>query len=125
MKKICKRPCILILDSLKASSVKNTVQVLREYLEAEWEAKRKTCREFSKSTMEDFYPRVPKQNNNSDCGIYLLQYVETFFQNPIINFELPVHLEQWFPPHLVRRKREQIRDLILQLHFQQQSGSKS
>uniref|UniRef100_A0A670YDB1 Sentrin-specific protease 7 n=1 Tax=Pseudonaja textilis TaxID=8673 RepID=A0A670YDB1_PSETE len=125
MKKICKRPCILILDSLKASSVQNTVQVLREYLEVEWEAKRKTCREFSKSTMVDFYPRVPKQNNNSDCGIYLLQYVETFFQNPIINFELPVHLEQWFPPHLVRRKREQIRDLILQLHFQQQSGSKS
>ncbi|CAI5772930.1 sentrin-specific protease 7 isoform X1 [Podarcis lilfordi] len=30
MKKICKRPCILILDSLKASSVQNTVQVLRE-----------------------------------------------------------------------------------------------
>ncbi|KAM3836582.1 sentrin-specific protease 7 isoform 1-T1 [Vipera latastei] len=125
IKKICKRPCILILDSLKASSVKNTVQVLRQYLEAEWEAKRKTCREFSKSTMVDFCPRVPKQNNNSDCGIYLLQYVETFFQNPIVNFELPVHLEQWFPPHLVRRKREQIRDLILQLHFQQQSGSKS
>ncbi|KAL7983464.1 hypothetical protein Chor_000340 [Crotalus horridus] len=119
------KPCILILDSLKASSVQNTVQVLREYLEAEWEAKRKTCREFSKSTMIDFCPRVPKQNNNSDCGIYLLQYVETFFQNPIVNFELPVHLEQWFPPHLVRRKREQIRDLILQLHFQQQSGSKS
>ncbi|XP_032075646.1 sentrin-specific protease 7 isoform X1 [Thamnophis elegans] len=125
IKKICKRPCILILDSLKASSVQNTVQILREYLEAEWEAKRKTCREFSKSTMVDFCPRVPKQNNNSDCGIYLLQYVETFFQNPIVNFELPVHLEQWFPPHLVRRKREQIRDLILQLHFQQQGGSKS
>ncbi|XP_070606162.1 sentrin-specific protease 7 isoform X3 [Erythrolamprus reginae] len=122
---ICKRPCILILDSLKASSVQNTVQVLREYLEVEWEAKRKTSREFSKSTMEDFCPRVPKQNNNSDCGIYLLQYVETFFQNPIVNFELPVNLEQWFPPHLVRRKREQIRDLILQLHFQQHSGSKN
>ncbi|XP_063161671.1 sentrin-specific protease 7 [Candoia aspera] len=125
IKKICKRPCILILDSLKASSVENTVQVLREYLEAEWEAKRKTCREFSKSTMVDFCPRVPKQNNSSDCGIYLLQYVETFFQNPIVDFELPIHLEQWFPPHLVRSKREQIRDLILQLHFQQQSGSKS
>ncbi|KAM6447092.1 sentrin-specific protease 7 isoform 3-T4 [Liasis olivaceus] len=125
IKKICKRPCILILDSLKASSVQNTVQVLREYLEAEWEAKCKTCRKFSKSTMADFCPRVPKQNNSSDCGIYLLQYVETFFQNPVVNFELPIHLEQWFPPHLVRSKREQIKDLILQLHFQQQSGSKS
>ncbi|XP_006130775.2 sentrin-specific protease 7 isoform X1 [Pelodiscus sinensis] len=125
LKKVCRRPCILILDSLKASSVQNTVQILREYLEIEWEAKRKTHREFSKSTMLDFCPRVPKQDNSSDCGVYLLQYVETFFQDPVVNFELPMHLERWFPRRVVRSKREEIRDLILQLHLQQQSGSSS
>ncbi|NWX97509.1 SENP7 protease, partial [Nothoprocta ornata] len=119
------RPCILVLDSLKAGSWQNTVQVLREYLEAEWEAKRKTRREFSKSTMMDFCPRVPKQDNSSDCGVYLLQYVESFFQNPIDNFEQPMHLDKWFPRQVIRSKREEIRDLILQLHFQQQSGSSS
>nr|XP_005009753.4 sentrin-specific protease 7 isoform X7 [Anas platyrhynchos] len=124
-RQICKRPCILILDSLKAGSVQKTVQVLREYLEVEWEAKRKTRREFSKSTMVDFCPRVPKQDNSSDCGVYLLQYVESFFQNPIVNFEQPVHLEKWFPRQLIRSKREEIRDLILQLYFQQHSGSSS
>ncbi|XP_020640556.3 sentrin-specific protease 7 isoform X4 [Pogona vitticeps] len=124
-KKISKRPCILILDSLKASSVQNTIQLLREYLEAEWEAKRKTSREFSKSVMVDFCPRVPKQDNSSDCGLYLLQYVETFFQSPVVNFELPIHLERWFPRRIVRSKREEIRNLILQLHLQQQCGSKS
>ncbi|KAL9866916.1 sentrin-specific protease 7 isoform 4-T4 [Geothlypis trichas] len=124
-KQICKRPCILILDSLKACSVQKTVQVLREYLEVEWEAKRKTHREFSKSTMIDLCPRVPKQDNSSDCGVYLLQYVESFFQNPIVNFEQPLHLENWFPRQLIRNKRDEIRDLILQLHFQQQSGSSS
>ncbi|NXL85358.1 SENP7 protease, partial [Alectura lathami] len=124
-RQICKRPCILILDSLKAGSVQKTVQVLREYLEMEWEAKRKTHREFSKSTMIDFCPRVPKQDNTSDCGVYLLQYVESFFQNPIVDFEQPVHLEKWFPRQLIRSKREEIRDLILQLHFQQHSGSSS
>ncbi|XP_051478179.1 sentrin-specific protease 7 isoform X2 [Apus apus] len=122
---ICKRPCILILDSLKAGSVQKTVQVLREYLEMEWEAKRKTHREFSKSTMVDLCPRVPKQDNSSDCGVYLLQYVESFLQNPIVNFEQPLHLEKWFPRQLIRSKREEIRDLILQLHFQQHSGSSS
>lgn len=30
--------------------------------------------------MIDLHPRVPKQNNSSDCGVYLLQYVESFFQ---------------------------------------------
>ncbi|NXA82087.1 SENP7 protease, partial [Thryothorus ludovicianus] len=124
-KQICKRPCILILDSLKACSAQKTVQVLREYLEVEWEVKRKTRREFSKSTMIDLCPRVPKQDNSSDCGVYLLQYVESFFQNPIVNFEQPLHLENWFPRQLIRNKREEIRDLILQLHFQQQSGSSS
>ncbi|XP_075583878.1 sentrin-specific protease 7 isoform X2 [Pelecanus crispus] len=124
-RQICKRPCILILDSLKAGSVQKTVQVLREYLEAEWEAKRKTYREFNKSTMLDLYPRVPKQDNSSDCGVYLLQYVESFFQNPIVNFEQPLQLEKWFPRQLIRNKREEIRDLILQLHFQQHSGSSS
>ncbi|NWV65957.1 SENP7 protease, partial [Malurus elegans] len=119
------RPCILILDSLKTCSVQKTVQVLREYLEVEWEAKRKTHREFSKSTMIDLCPRVPKQDNSSDCGVYLLQYVESFFQNPIVNFEPPLNLENWFPRQLIRSKREEIRDLILQLHFQQQRGSSS
>ncbi|XP_068273449.1 sentrin-specific protease 7 isoform X2 [Nyctibius grandis] len=122
-RQICKRPCILILDSLKAGSVQKTAQVLREYLEMEWEAKRKTHREFNKSTMIDLCPRVPKQDNSSDCGVYLLQYVESFFQNPIVNFEQPLHLENWFPRQLIRSKREEIRDLILQLHFQQHSGS--
>uniref|UniRef100_A0A8C4U3X9 SUMO specific peptidase 7 n=1 Tax=Falco tinnunculus TaxID=100819 RepID=A0A8C4U3X9_FALTI len=98
---------------------------LKKYLEVEWEAKRKTQREFNKSTMMDLCPRVPKQDNSSDCGVYLLQYVESFLQNPIVNFEQPLHLEKWFPRQVIRSKREEIRDLILQLHFQQHSGSSS
>uniref|UniRef100_A0A8C6AV76 SUMO specific peptidase 7 n=1 Tax=Monodon monoceros TaxID=40151 RepID=A0A8C6AV76_MONMO len=124
-KKMCKRPCILILDSLKAASVQNTVQNLREYLEVEWEVKRKTHREFSKTNMVDLCPKVPKQDNSSDCGVYLLQYVESFFKDPIVNFELPIHLEKWFPRHVIKTKREDIRELILKLHLQQQKGSRS
>nr|XP_044627625.1 sentrin-specific protease 7 isoform X3 [Equus asinus] len=122
-KKMCKRPCILILDSLKAASIQNTVQNLREYLEVEWEVKRKTHREFSKTNMVDLCPKVPKQDNSSDCGVYLLQYVESFFKDPIVNFELPIHLEKWFPRHVIKTKREDIRELILKLHLQQQKGS--
>uniref|UniRef100_F6TWY0 SUMO specific peptidase 7 n=1 Tax=Callithrix jacchus TaxID=9483 RepID=F6TWY0_CALJA len=124
-KKMCKRPCILILDSLKAASIQNTVQNLREYLEVEWEVKLKTHREFSKTNMVDLCPKVPKQDNSSDCGVYLLQYVESFFKDPIVNFELPIHLEKWFPRHVIKTKREDIRELILKLHLQQQKGSSS
>ncbi|KAM5275194.1 sentrin-specific protease 7 isoform 8-T8 [Hipposideros larvatus] len=124
-KKMCKRPCILILDSLKAASIQNTVQNLREYLEVEWEVKRKTHREFNKTNMVDLCPKVPKQDNSSDCGVYLLQYVESFFKDPIVNFELPIHLEKWFPRHVIKTKREDIRELILKLHLQQQKDSSS
>ncbi|KAE8625282.1 hypothetical protein XENTR_v10006215 [Xenopus tropicalis] len=122
-RKVCKRPCLLIFDSLKSGSVQTTVQVLREYLKVEWEVKRKTMREFSRSNMRDFYPKVPKQNNSTDCGLFLLQYVESFVQQPIENFDSPIHLEDWFPLTVVKSKREEIRDLILKLHLQQDGNS--
>ncbi|XP_073520787.1 sentrin-specific protease 7 isoform X2 [Phyllobates terribilis] len=117
--KLCKRPCLLIFDSLKTGSVQTTVQVLREYLKVEWDVKRKTPREFSGSSMRDLYPKVPKQNNSTDCGLYVLQYVESFVQKPIESFDPPMHLENWFPASVVKNKRDKIRDLILQLHVQQ------
>ncbi|OBS57658.1 hypothetical protein A6R68_11214 [Neotoma lepida] len=100
-------------------------KMCKRYLEVEWEVKRKTHREFSKTSMVDLCPKVPKQDNSSDCGVYLLQYVESFFQDPIVNFELPIHLEKWFPRHVIKTKREDIRELILKLHLQQQKGSSS
>ncbi|XP_018420771.1 PREDICTED: sentrin-specific protease 7 [Nanorana parkeri] len=117
--KVCKRPCILIFDSLTTGSVRTTVQVLREYLKVECHVKRQSEREFSRSSMRELYPKVPKQNNSTDCGLYLLQYVESFSQKPIENFEPPMHLENWFPSCVVKNKREEIRDLILRLHVEQ------
>lgn len=46
----------------------------------EWKAKRGTVRAFEKESVRGAYPAVPQQNNYSDCGIYLLQYVESFFE---------------------------------------------
>ncbi|XP_077152850.1 sentrin-specific protease 7 isoform X1 [Ranitomeya variabilis] len=117
--KLCKRSCLLIFDSLKTGSVQTTVQVLREYLKVEWDVKRKTPREFTRSSMRDLYPKVPKQNNSTDCGLYVLQYVESFAQNPIESFDPPMHLQNWFPASVVKNKRDKIRNLILQLHVQQ------
>ncbi|XP_018100198.1 SUMO specific peptidase 7 L homeolog isoform X2 [Xenopus laevis] len=122
-RKVCKRPCLLIFDSLKTASVQTTVQVLREYLKVEWEVKRKTTREFSRSNFRELYPKVPKQNNSTDCGLFLLQYVESFVQKPIENFDSPIHLKDWFPLTVVKCKREEIRDLILKLHLQQDGNS--
>ena len=50
------------------------------YLEVEWEVRKGTQRSFGKDVMRGSSPRVPQQDNFSDCGVYVLQYVESFFE---------------------------------------------
>ncbi|XP_017562080.1 sentrin-specific protease 7 isoform X1 [Pygocentrus nattereri] len=121
-KTVCKRPCILIMDSLKLSVHERIFKLLREYLQVEWEVKRGGQRDFSAERMVGSHCRVPLQDNSSDCGLYLLQYAESFLQDPVVHFDLPLRLECWFPRQQVREKREEIRDLVLHLYrFQQGS----
>ncbi|KAJ8341957.1 hypothetical protein SKAU_G00342480 [Synaphobranchus kaupii] len=117
---ICKRPCILIMDSLRGPGRSTVVKTLREYLEVEWQVRKGTQRSFGKEVMRGSSPRVPQQDNFSDCGVYILQYVESFFQNPIPSFRLPMNLMEWFPQQRMKRKREEVKELILQIQSQQQ-----
>uniref|UniRef100_A0AAY4BI34 Ubiquitin-like protease family profile domain-containing protein n=1 Tax=Denticeps clupeoides TaxID=299321 RepID=A0AAY4BI34_9TELE len=110
------RPCILLLDSLKLSLHERIYQLLRDYLQVEWELRKGTPRHFTADNMKGSHCKVPQQDNSSDCGLYLLQYVESFLQNPVVHFELPVRLEHWFPRQEVKRKREEIRELVLHLY---------
>ncbi|XP_067845298.1 sentrin-specific protease 6 isoform X3 [Heptranchias perlo] len=119
-----KQPCILIMDSLRGPSRTNVVKILREYLEVEWEMRKASKRSFTKDVMKGSNPRVPQQDNFSDCGVYVLQYVESFFENPIPNFELPMNLMDWFPQQQVKKKREEIRNVILKLCETQSKGKK-
>lgn len=57
--------------------------------------------------------KVPIQNNYTDCGLFLLQYVEQFFKEPIKDFRIPIkNLNKWFHQDVVTRKREEIANLI-------------
>ncbi|TKS66873.1 Sentrin-specific protease 7 [Collichthys lucidus] len=89
------------------------------YLESEWEVRRGSSREFSPDQMQSSHCQVPLQDNSSDCGLYLLQYVESFLKDPVVHFDLPLHLQRWFPRQQVRRKRDEIRDLVLNLYRHQ------
>ncbi|XP_061698336.1 sentrin-specific protease 7 isoform X2 [Syngnathoides biaculeatus] len=121
---VSKRPCILVMDSLKLSLHERIFKVLREYLQSEWEARRGSWRDFGPDQMKSSHCQVPLQDNSSDCGLYLLQYVESFLKDPVVHFDLPLHLQRWFPRRQVRRKREEIRDLVLQLYRQQKMSKK-
>ncbi|KAM7365866.1 hypothetical protein PAMP_016759 [Pampus punctatissimus] len=114
-----KRPCILIMDSLKLSYHENVCRLLRDYLQVEWEVRRGTPRLFTSDSMRSSNCRVPQQDNSSDCGLYLLQFVESFLQNPVVHFDLPPHLDNWFLRQQVRQKRKEIRTLIIKMHKSQ------
>ncbi|XP_015210480.1 sentrin-specific protease 6 isoform X2 [Lepisosteus oculatus] len=121
---ICKQPCILIMDSLRGPTRSTVVKTLREYLEVEWEVRKGNKRSFGKDVMKGSSPRVPQQDNFSDCGVYILQYVESFFENPLPSFHLPMHLTDWFPQQRMKTKREEIKELILKIQSQQQADKK-
>ncbi|XDV43464.1 hypothetical protein PO909_011943, partial [Leuciscus waleckii] len=116
---VSKQPCILIMDSLTCSGRSSVVQILQEYLQEEWKVKMGSQQSFGKEAMKGWSPLVPQQDNFTDCGIYVLQYVESFLKDPPQTFHNNMDLNSWFSRRTVKRKRGQIKQLILRLHRQQ------
>lgn len=109
------RPCILIFDSLGGTSRARVVATLRDYLTCEYKAKYPNSppRQYTKPNMLGCLVKVPQQQNFTDCGLFLLQYVEQFFKDPLKDFRIPIKtLSKWFHQDIVTRKREDIANLI-------------
>ena len=53
--------------------------VCNRYLQVEWDLKKGTPRNMIK-TVRGGCPKVPQQTNFSDCGVFVLQYIESFFE---------------------------------------------
>lgn len=71
---------------------------------------------FTKDTIPGHSVKVPQQNNFTDCGLYLLQYVEQFFKDPVRDYRIPIkQLADWFDTMVVTRKREEISELLIDL----------
>ncbi|KAI4942214.1 hypothetical protein J4E91_010188 [Alternaria rosae] len=76
------QPVIIVLDSLGGNARTGAVRALKDWIAAEG-ANRRGMEAVIKEN--GYYPKstqVPMQNNFTDCGVYLLGYIEKFFQNP-------------------------------------------
>lgn len=96
---------------------------LRDYLSCEYKIKYpdQPPRVYNKTNMFGSVVKVPQQANFTDCGLFLLQYVEHFFKDPLRDFRLPIKsLANWFSHDIVTRKREDISNLIKQLMEKQE-----
>lgn len=91
------QPIVITFDSLNQSR-SSTISHLREYLFAE--AKSKRGIEINKTMIKGMTAKeIPQQPNFSDCGLYLLAYLEKFVQDPDV-----------FARRLLRKEMRSIED---------------
>lgn len=86
----------MIFDSLAGASRARVVATLRDYLSCEYIAKLGVEKTFSKDTIKGACPKVPQQSNFTDCGLYVLQYVESFFKVRIYNIHTYIENKNLF-----------------------------
>ncbi|XP_020572262.1 probable ubiquitin-like-specific protease 2B [Phalaenopsis equestris] len=119
-----KVPCILHMDSIKGSH-SGLKDLIQSYLLEEW---RERHPEFADDITARFLNlrfvslELPQQENSSDCGLFLLHYVELFLEeapayfNPTRITKLSNFLSaDWFPPAEASFKRFHIRGLLYEL----------
>ena len=91
---------------------------MRNYLTNEFRAKHpdEPARLYTDMNIFSSMVKAPQQQNSTDCGLFLMQYVKQFFKEPINDFSFPIKgRENWFKVGTVSRKREKIANLISRL----------
>lgn len=116
------RPCIIYLDPLWKvdSSIGMIVQLFLEAAlchslgENEYMQKRFSVYSgdflITPETIKDFQAVIPRQRNTSDCGLFVLEYIESFGSDEnaksfIDNLYTKGHMVQWFPHSQISNKR--------------------
>lgn len=85
-----KSPSIIIFDSFRLASKTRVAATLREFLQLEFDHKRNLSagslsrKLYNIDTIPTIDAAVPQQRNYSDCGLYILQYIESFFSYRIL-----------------------------------------
>lgn len=111
------QPVIITFDSLDLAR-SPTIKILREYLQEEGKSKR--ALQIDTKLIKGMTAReIPLQPNFSDCGLYLLAYLEKFVQDPDLFIgkllRREMKKEDWPPLKsglLRRRLRKFLQDLL-------------
>lgn len=116
-----KSPCILIFDSLgitRSGGRFRLTDPLRHLLAAEYKAKFGKEKKIDHILLPDRNVKTTCQTNYSDCGLFLLQYVEQFLRDPDLVLSLlsvQGGLKTWVDHSVIDAKRDEIRKLIIKL----------
>ncbi|UJR23682.1 hypothetical protein I4U23_026665 [Adineta vaga] len=118
-------PAIILFDSLRTGPKNRVAATLREFLQLEYDHKKplpvgSSARKiFNLDTIPAIEAAVPQQPNYFDCGLFILQYIESFFahRSPTINLQSSATFANWCEQNSMgTSKRKQIFDIINE-HF--------
>ena len=117
-------PAIITFDSF-GHPHSHVIKVLKQYLYEEGKAKRGT--EFNVSIVKGITAKsIPQQSNFSDCGLYMLGYVEKFLEDHPRDF-IPKIIkreyddrEDW-PKMVPSNMRRSLREQLQKLHEEDQT----
>eukprot|EP00092_Neocalanus_flemingeri_P039130 GFUD01042592.1.p1 GENE.GFUD01042592.1~~GFUD01042592.1.p1 ORF type:complete len:792 (-),score=267.30 GFUD01042592.1:12-2387(-) len=100
------KPFLVVLDSLGGDN-EDVVDMIKGYLVIELSS------QMGKK-MAVVYPRKPLQDNYTDCGVFLLHYVEKIIERPdqMLFLGRVTDLKDWFPLSEVKNKRKDMAKLI-------------
>jgi Ulp1 family protease len=114
-------PAIIVFDSLRAGSKTRVAATLREFLQHEYDHKKTlpvgslARKIFNLDTIPMIEAAVPQQPNYFDCGLYILQYMESYFahRSPTTNFQLSSTFANWCEKtSMGSSKRKQVFNVI-------------
>ena len=111
-------PAIITIDSLPLMRRDSAVSSLKDYVKAEAESKRNM--NVQRTDLQGTAAQeIPKQGNYSDCGLYLLAYMEKFAVDPqrfVAGILQKDMREDEWPDMASCDLRSKLRNLILKLH---------
>ena len=107
-------PAILLFDSIDLHAV-DPRAALENFMQSEWRSR-------YGETIDIDIPlhmlKVPLQNNQWDCGVFILEYAKRFIQKPRIfdvDEEFDGNYIEWFDEEEISDKRFKLKNTILQL----------
>jgi sentrin-specific protease 7 len=122
------QPTIIILDSLASGARSPAVRALKNYLLEEGREKRGMEAKIPQNAFYAKPSQIPTQANYYDCGIYLLGYMQQFFENPdefkdrLLGGEM--RTGDW-PEMEIPNMRGLMRDILQGLYKHQESERKT
>jgi len=122
-------PTIIILDSLGSGARSQAVRALKNYLLEEGREKRGIEAEIPQNAFYAKASQIPMQENFSDCGVYLLGYMQKFFEDPdgfknrLLSGEMRTETD--WPQMAMPQMRDLMRDVLQGLYKNQEEKRKA